>query len=413
MPDRVDDLDAFGGDGWRSDIPAEPVPEPELQESKSNGAAALKDEVELDHARQELRQLLSADTWSERQFTESNRLLGDIITTDTKAFLVGRTGLGKTLFGMEIGAHIACGADFLHWKTHRLGNVLYVDGEMPGRLLRDRAQGIARRLRRPLGNLLIFGRDIEDEVRAIYPLLPEFAPLNTETGRDFILMLLKLIGPIDLIIFDNVMSLVAGNQKEEDPWSETMPLVMAIGWQNAGQLWLDHTGHDSSRQYGSSTKSWRFDLLGVMTPLTEAAVDPKVTAFGLSFDYPGKARRRTPDNWRDFQSITVRLQDDEWSSESAHREAGGSGAKVSPKALAQHRALGDALCISPTPGRTTKALWYAECVRLGLHDEVPAEAAYKDRHKITGKFRNLIAELKVANWIGVNGDTVTDLRASK
>src|SRR4051812_24881788 len=87
------------------------------------------------------------------------------------------------LFGMEISAHIACGKDFLQWKVQRPGVVLYVDAEMPGSLLRSRAKDIARRLRRPLHNRLILGRDIEDELRKVYPTLPDFAPLNTDADH--------------------------------------------------------------------------------------------------------------------------------------------------------------------------------------------------------------------------------------
>jgi hypothetical protein len=46
----------------------------------------------------------------------------------------------------------------------------------------------------------------------------------------------------------------------------------------------------------TSTKSWRFDTVGLMLPLNDER-EPHETAFTLSFD---KARRRTPDNWDEF-----------------------------------------------------------------------------------------------------------------
>jgi hypothetical protein len=78
-----------------------------------------------------------------------------------------------------------------------------------------------------------------------------------------------------------------------------------------GQMWLDHTGHNSDRQHGSSTKAWRFDAVGVMRPI-EGEADPRSAASTLSFDHPGKARLRTPDNWQQFAAQTVRLVGDEW-----------------------------------------------------------------------------------------------------
>src|SRR4029077_12619441 len=82
-----------------------------------------------------------------------------------------------------------------------------------------------------------------------------------------------------------------------NPWNETLPLVGNLTARRIGQVWLDHTGHNTERQYGSSTKAWRFDAVGVMTPLPDDQRGRHEVAFTLSFEYPGKARRRTPDNW--------------------------------------------------------------------------------------------------------------------
>jgi hypothetical protein len=42
-----------------------------------------------------------------------------------------------------------------------------------------------------------------------------------------------------------------------------------------------------------------------MTPLPDDQRGRHEVAFTLSFEYPGKARRRTPDNWVDFDSPMV------------------------------------------------------------------------------------------------------------
>ena len=53
---------------------------------------------------------------------------------------------------------------------------------------------------------------------------------------------------------------------------------------------------------------------GRETPLPEDERNPHEVAFTLSFDFPGKARRRTPDNWADFETCLIRLKDDQWTS---------------------------------------------------------------------------------------------------
>jgi len=137
-------------------------------------------------------------------------------------------------------------------------------------------------------------------------------PLNTEAGRLFLLRLIEGFGGFDVVIFDNCMSLLAGDQKEEATWSDALPLVMQLTKMQIGQIWLDHAGHLEARQYGSSTKAWRFDAVGILTRLDDATTIPGETGFNLSFDTPGKARRRTPDNWHQFAPRTIRLADDQW-----------------------------------------------------------------------------------------------------
>ena len=299
-----------------------------------------------------LRALLSIEAWADRDIPEPDRLLGDLVTTTTRVFLVGRTGLGKTMLGIAMAAGAASGTGFLQWASARPARVLYLDGEMPAELIKPRARDALRRLgdaEIPAGNLVIFGRDIEDEARRLRPNLPPFAPLNTLPGRKFLLALMTELGGVDLVIFDNVMSLIAGDQKDEESWSDTLPLVTALTDWRVGQIWLDHTGHNSDRQDGSSTKAWRFDAVGCMTPL-EGQTDPRSTAFVLSFDHPGKARRRTPDNWRQFEPRIIRLQDDAWASE--------------PVEL-QRRARSNRTHSGPPPSRNTRPCttpwWCREC----------------------------------------------------
>lgn len=363
----------------------------------------------------ELRVLLSIEAWAVRDIPEPDRLLGDLITKTTRMFLVGRTGLGKTLLGIAIAAGVASGEGFLHWRSSRPARVVYLDGEMPAELIKPRAVDAMRRLGVPIPpeNLLIFGRDIEDEARRICPNLPPFAPLNTDEGRLFMVALLAAIGGVDLIIFDNVMSLISGSMKEEEPWLATVPLVTMLTGRQIGQLWLDHTGHNTDRQYGTSTKAWQFDAVGQMAPVVDEKADPRATAFTLSFDYPGKARRRTPDNWAEFQTQTIRLTDDRWTAEPSDQQTVQKPTRPGPKVLAQYQALADALVVSPTVGKTTRDAWYAECVRLGLEKPVPDGAKWAVRDRLEKGFRTRMSGLKVGGWIGIDGEVITDLNAQR
>lgn len=359
---------------------------------------------------------LSADAWLARDTPEPDRLVGDLVTTTSRTFLVGRTGLGKTLLGIGLACGIASSAGFLHWQCHRPARVLYIDGEMPTELIKPRLADAMRRVGRKIapGNLIVFARDIEDEVANRFPRIGPMQPLNTEEGRRWLLSLIdaitEAVGKPDVIIFDNVMSLVSGDQREEISWSGALDLVQDLTKRRIGQIWLDHTGHNSDRQYGSSTKAWRFDSVGVMTPLPDDQRDDREVAFTLSFDHPGKARRRTPDNWRDFETRTIRLADDQWTSEATSKTTR-AAPKLSETARAFYDALRDALATTDTPGSTTRTKWYAEAVRTGLAEAVFSSDDYKVRRDKQSKFRTYMARLKAAGMIGIDGETVRDLLA--
>ncbi|WP_428490119.1 AAA family ATPase [Rhodopila sp.] len=361
----------------------------------------------------EARALFSANAWIQRDFPEPDRLLGDMLTTTTRVFLVGRTGLGKTMFGLGMAAGVASGTGFLHWPAGRPARVLVIDGEMPAELIKPRVRDAVRRLGEatlPPDNLAIFGRDSEEDARRAGLDLPPFAPLNTEAGQRFLFALVKAIGGVDVIFFDNVMSLLAGDQKDEVTWSGVNDLVVALTTRRIGQVWLDHTGHNQDRQYGSSTKSWKFDVVGVMTPLA-GKVSARETAFTLSFDHPGKARRRTPDNWREFETRTIRLADNEWSSETTEKKAeeGPEGSKVKPGAKAQYDALMELLG-ERSDGAIKIDTWYDRCVHRGLANPVPEGATGAVRHKVKTLFRTRVSELKIAGWIDVSGEDVSSAR---
>ena len=357
-----------------------------------------------------LSEFLSVYAWAERDIPEPDRLLGDLLTTTSRMFLVGRTGLGKTLVGVAMACGMAAGTGFLHWRSSRAARVLYVDGEMPGELIKARCIDVLRRADKkpPPGNLLIFSRDMEDEFARRFPSLGRMEPLNTEAGQNYIRGLIDRLGGVDVVVFDNVMSLLTGDMKDEVPWSETVPLVASLTTRRIGQVWLDHTGHNTDRQYGSAAKAWRFDAVGLMTALPDDRRNPRETAFQLSFEPPGKARRRTSDNWRDFETRVLRLRDDRWTSEPA--EPTRRAARLSPMAEQFYRAFLDALATSRVPGQTTRDAWYAECVRTGIADAVAPDDHYRVRSAKQAKLRKYMVEIKLAGLIGVDGETVHDLQ---
>jgi hypothetical protein len=275
-------------------------------------AEALKNEQQ----KRDLIDALSIEAWCDLDLPPQVRFLGDVITDTSRVFFVGQTGIGKSLLIYGAAANLAAGLSFMHWHCDRPARVLIVDGEMSARMIQRRSRLLRQHQPRiPPGNLLIYSLQRADEFVRRFPQLGPPKPLNHEEGQSWLLGLIDLTQP-HIIFLDNVMSLLDGVQKEEETWQQTLPLVLAITARGKSQVWADHTGWNTARQYGTSTKGWLFDAVGLLQTPERAKGGEKETVFDISFDPPGgKARNRDPDHWGDFSPHRLRLTADGWSSE--------------------------------------------------------------------------------------------------
>jgi AAA domain len=282
------------------------------------GDAAFMDGEQPEVDSEAMLRFLDIHTWANLDISPETRFLGDVLTDSRRVFLVGSTGLGKSQLAHAIGAGIASGQSFLDWESDRPdgARVLVIDGEMSSRTLKKRAAAAIRRETLPIGHgsLILFSLDRTEEFVSLFPGLGKPAALNKPEGARFMLNLIKATQP-DVVIFDNVMSLTEGDQKDEITWKLAEPLIKTITGLSIGQVWLDHTGHDRSRQYGANAKAWIMDAVGVMTAQPDNGNG--TVSFKLSFNYPGKARHRCEENEADYEDRIIRLSGDVWSSEAA------------------------------------------------------------------------------------------------
>jgi hypothetical protein len=264
--------------------------------------------------------------------------------------------------------------------------VLFIDGEMSRRLLRERIEALTQHLGgKPEWALFFNKEDIED-----------FAPLNTSEGHTAVWKLIeeverRLGGPLDAVSFDNIVSLLIGDMKEEDAWRNTMPLVRALTKRRIGQLWLHHTGHDTSRGYGTKTREWQLDLVMHLTEVKRPDTD---LSFTLTFP---KARERTPSNREDFAEVNIALVDNRWISETT------TGGKEKPAPLACRffealQAAARSSSLTHVNGYPIASLveWQAQCVASGLIDPTAKPDAARS---LFSKYK---LQLIAANWIAAN-----------
>jgi len=149
---------------------------------------------------------------------------------------------------------------------------------------------------------------------------PELPPLSDPLGRLAIDKIIAALGGVDLIVFDNLQALLAGDMREELPWKNVLGWVEDLTRRKIAQVWVHHTGHLTTRSYGTKTREWQMDVVALLESVERPEAD---LAFSLKFT---KARERTPGNRDDFEPMIITLSGDRWAS-----EAGGAiGGKRRP-----------------------------------------------------------------------------------
>jgi hypothetical protein len=333
---------------------------------------------------------LSLKEWLARKLPAPDYLLANVITTTSRMLLWAPTGLGKTMLAIAMGMAMSHGNGYLHWDGVRPVRVLYIDGEMSRQLLQERLHDEAERLGAVPDNFFILSK--EDCVG--------LAPLNTVKGQQYINAKIKELGGVDFIIFDNIMVLIAGDQKDEECWRNTIPLVLSLTRRKIGQLWIHHTGHDETHGYGTKTREWQMDTVMQLEAVERPDTD---VSFQLHF---GKARQRRPTTRDQFEDVRIALIDDEWIYQ---RAAGSSRQKLSPvgekflKCLLELVDNVDLVDLTNAPPGISNVhgcvaaelgMWKAQCGKRGLlGDNSRTQRAMFSKYKL---------ELITKNWIACN-----------
>jgi hypothetical protein len=326
--------------------------------------------------------------WLDRDIALPDFLLGELLSTTSRVLMVAPTGIGKTNIALAVALAIAEGCDFLHWRAHRPARVLYIDGEMPRRLMKQRLVDAVRRQGVAPANLFILSR--ED-----YPDMP---PLDTVAGQEYVDAVIELLSGVDFVILDNIQALMEpGDDFGAASWQHTLSWVRDLSRRKIGQLWVHHTGHNETQSYGTKTREWQLDTVMLLERIDRDSVD---ISFNLNFP---KARERTPGNRTDFQPAVITLANDEWSYESGGRRGTSGGGRravkledIALQALDEALAKGgdtprnhpvipsDTLCV-------TQDLWQRYFERSNIGDAKPESVART--------FRKYAAQLQAAGKV--------------
>jgi putative DNA primase/helicase len=189
------------------------------------------------------------------EFTPREFLLEPWLETESLAMLHAARGVGKTRLMMAIAYAVANGQAFLNWNCGRAARVLYVDGEMPGRLLQKRLQLLGP----CCSELMLVSRDILLRAGTQLPDLAE------PEGRAF---LDKVIAEdkSELVVLDSLSTLIrSGMENEAESWVPIQDWMMQHRFRGRSIVLVHHEGK-SGKPRGSSKRE---DVLDTIVRLQE------------------------------------------------------------------------------------------------------------------------------------------------
>ncbi len=187
---------------------------------------------------------------------ERGHILYPVIPEQGLAMLYAPRGLGKTWAALTIAYAVASGqAVFGGWKAPEPRRVLYLDGEMPARTMKERVASIAA------------GCEGEppdaDYLRILTPdLQPDFMPniAMPEGQAD----LAPFLADVDLVVVDNIATLGRhGRENESEGWLPVQEWLLRLRRMGKAVLLIHHAGKGGN-QRGTSAREDILDTVIAM-----------------------------------------------------------------------------------------------------------------------------------------------------
>lgn len=185
--------------------------------------------------------------WMNPPTNTAKTIIPTIINAGQIVSLVGQGGTGKSLLMFDIAMSLATGRSVLGHQQVEPMSVLYIDMENPVGEVYTRRINLGYR---------------DDSLnRLAYYHMPDLPALDTKAGGQFIQAMAERHSP-ELVIFDTISKLVAGEESKSDTWQDLYRYSMVpLRQANCAAVILDHQGHDASRgARGSSAKRDNVDL---------------------------------------------------------------------------------------------------------------------------------------------------------
>lgn len=203
-------------------------------------------------------------------------------------------GLGKTHFSLGVAYAVASGGTFMRWAADAPRGVLFIDGEMPARVLQERLAAITvSHDKEPTAPLRIVTPDLQPRGMIDLSRPDEQAELT------------PFLEDISLIIVDNLSTLCrSGKEKDGDDWLPVQGWALQQRAAGRSVLFIHHSGKNGE-QRGTSRRE---DVLDTVVALRRPGdyTPDKGATFEVHFE---KARGLYGEDTKPFEAALVTASD--------------------------------------------------------------------------------------------------------
>lgn len=222
------------------------------------------------------------------------KLLGDWFAEGDLGYVFAPRGVGKTWFSLHMSRAIAEGGTMGEWDAPAPAAVLYVDGEMPADLMRERDRGMTASDAELyfLNHALLFERSSKT-LNIASPVLQAAIATYCEAHA------------IKVLVLDNLSTLAAGvGENDADEWEKLKFWLLGLRRAGTAVIIVHHAGRNGQMRGTSKREDDAFWVIS-LSDFKGASVDPRGARFISTFT---KRSRNTQES---IPSYEWRYQTDE------------------------------------------------------------------------------------------------------
>jgi AAA domain len=205
------------------------------------------------------------------------KLLGDWFCEGDCGFVFAFRGVGKTWLSLAIAKALSTGGKLGEWQAHKPVNVLYIDGEMPPDLMRDRCNG----LQGSNANLEFLNHEI------LFERTSKVLNITNREVQQAISARCVNTG-VKVLILDNLSTLASGmKENEADSWELVNNWLLDLRRRKIAVIIVHHAGR-SGEMRGTSKREDNVFWIIALDDAKKNADDKRGARFISRFTKPSR-----------------------------------------------------------------------------------------------------------------------------